>query len=507
MKNFHLLLLAFVFICGIVLAAFSVFASFHSGFLVFTAVILFIPLVLLRKRDILFVTLLVCLVFLFGAIRYNIFNRVDESDVKNIYLQPSGGRKAVLLQGKVASDPEESRTGKKISFILEAGCIKKESGAEQARGFVLVNAYDKKVFSYKYGDIIALRGFPGEPFSFIKEQKFDYKKYLENKRIYSVLNVKKGFFSEKISEDKSLAARAIRSIYFMRGKTEAHIKNYLKPPHDSILIAILLGKRRGIPREITDLFAKTGTLHILAISGLHVGIIYFALKIILKILRVKKSLSVILIVLFLACFAVMTGARASILRAATMFSILALGELLKRKTGVFNLIGLSCLIILMINPNQAFDVGFILSYTAVLSIVGIPPLFYRIFSGRYLLKPILISAAVYIGIIPLSAYYFGLISPIAVVANLIVIPLLSMIMASGLLLVTLGSLFTFMGVIFSESVWAFLTMLINSVKFLKSVPFSYFEVKAPAAWAIIIYYLVICGIVIIERSYPLKNKS
>jgi competence protein ComEC len=249
-------------------------------------------------------------------------------------------------------------------------------------------------------------------------------------------------------------------------------------------------------------------LHILAISGLHVGIIYFALKVILKILRVGRNLSVILTVIFLMGFAIMTGARPSILRAATMFSILAFTGIRGRKTGIFNLIGLSCLIILLANPNQVFNTGFILSYAAVLSIVTIPPLLSRAFPAgtkHFLLKSLLVSLAANIGLMPLIAYYFGLVSPIAVIANLIVVPLLIVIMGSGLLFMTLGLLSGFLGLLFSGSVWIWLVALVNSVRVLREAPFAYFEVRPPHIWMIALYYIGIGAVIVIARAHVARS--
>jgi competence protein ComEC len=503
MKNLYLLFLGCIFICGIVLASLAVFAFLEPASFFAIIAILLGALTLFRKRDTLFILLLCLLVLLLGGARYNVHNRIDKSNIKNY-------RKAVLVKGEVVSDPEESRAGKKRTFILEAGWIKTKTGAEKVSGFALVNAYDRKAFRYRYGDIIVLEGVLSRPFSYYnKSGKFDYRTYLADKRIYCVLNAKKGSFSEKVGEDKGIVRRIVRGIYSIRKKLEIHIEKYLDPPESSVLLAILLGKRRAIPKGITDCFARTGTLHILAISGLHVGIIYFALKVILKILRAGRKLSVILTVLFLACFAVMTGARPSILRAAAMFSILAFSGLLRRRIGIFNLIGLSCLVILIANPNQVFNAGFILSYAAVLSIVGIAPLLYRIFSiGTSKLKrPCLVSLAVFVGLMPLMAYYFGLITPIVVAANLIVIPLLILVMGSGLLFITLGLLSRVLALLFSQSAWVFLIGLINSVKLLEMVPFGHFEVKPPRLWVVIAYYIGLCSFIILMNRRAAFRKN
>jgi len=482
MRNSRLFFGSIFFISGIILASLSVFSAIPPNLLFLTAAIFLASLIIFRKKDFLFVTLLSLLLLLLGVVRYNIFNEVGDDNLKNY---TSFRQEKLILMGNVASDPEKSRSGKKKSFVLEAKIIQEPSGPRKTSGFGLVNAYGEGR-EFEYGDMVILECFLKRPaFYYNEKQNFDYKRYLGNKRIYSILNVKKEFFVKKIGKEKGIPARFVRKILSLRHKLGSHIEKYLEPPESAILSAVLLGKRRGIPPGLKDLFVKTGTLHILAISGLHVGIIYFALRLILNILRVPPKVAVILSVLFLAAFTILTGARPSILRSATMFSILAFSELLKRKTGTFGLIGLSAFIILMANPNQVFNAGFILSFVAVLSIVVISP-YVRLF------RPVSISLAAYLGLMPLLAYYFGLISPVVIIANLVVVPLLFLIMGSGLLFITLGFLSEFLAVAFGESAWVLLLLLENSVKVLKKLPFSYFEIDPPRLWMVIAYYIVLC---------------
>jgi len=503
MKNAYLLIVSVVFICGVLLASYGVFASFPPDFLLLLSLALFLSCVLLMKNSFLFSVILFGLVFILGVIRYETYNYIDSRNIRNFISYPS---EKVLVKGEVRSDPLESRAGRKKAFVLEAHSVKSHRRHESADGFMLVNVYGEGAAPYRYADIAVLEGYLRKPFYYGGKSRFDYEKYLANKRIYTTMNVKKGFFSEITGENKMPAAQIVRGIYSLRAKMARRIEKFLKAPYSSILEAVLLGKREKIPPWLKGLFARTGALHILAISGLHVGIIYFALRVILKICRMPQKASIILSVMFLAFFAILAGGRPSILRAVTMFSILALGEMLKRKISVFNLLGLSCLLILIPCPNQVFDLGFIFSYTAVLSIVCLSPIFYRIFSvGRaparacalrikvkcYFLRSVSVSLAAWAGLFPLLAHYFGLISPVVVIANLVVIPLVVMVMGSGLFLLTLGGLSQFIASIFAESTWFFLFLLIKSVEILKNIPFGYFEIKPPGFYAVVLYYAVL----------------
>jgi len=502
MRNNFLFVFAVIFTSGIILTAHSLFANLGAIFLPASIFILLILSIIFRKKDIVFLSLLFAAIFLLGAFRYYTYNKIDRNNVKN-YITGS----PALVHGLVASDPEGSKTGNKIGFTLRARSIKIGRTTHEVNGFILVNSYNMEANGFRYGDIVVLQGIVNKPYSFgYKKTAVNYTEYLADKRIYAVLSIRKSFRVEKLGEDKGFFARFPRNIYRVRHRLEQHIEHYFSPPFDSVLSAILLGKRRGIPDAITDSFSKTGTLHILAISGLHVGIIYFLLMIILKLFRIPPMLSIILSIAFLACFAVLTGARASIIRATAMFSILGLSGIFRRKMAIYDVIGLSCVAILLVNPNQVFNMGFILSYVAILSLVAISPILFRAFhvkvalrnsdplskKARYwVIRPFLVSLAAYAGLMPLIAGYFGLVCPIVVVANLFIIPLLTLTMASGLLFITLGLLAKSMAVIFSAGTWLFLTFLINTVKVMKNVPFGHFEVNPPGANVIIFYYIIL----------------
>ncbi len=518
MKNVYLLAVSVVFICGVVLASYGVFASFSPVFLFPLALAFFLCAAFFVKKSFLFSAILVGLVFILGVIRYETYNHIDSRNIRNFISYPS---KKTLVTGKVQSDPVESRSGRKKTFVLKAHSVESARKRESAGGFMLINLYGSNKPRYRYGDVAVLEGYPAKPFFYGGKYGFDYVKYLANKRIYTVMNVKKGFFSGIAGGDKRFAVQIIRGVYSVRNRMAARVKKFLKAPYDSVLLAVLLGKREKIPPWLNDLFAKTGTLHILAISGLHVGIIYFALRVILKIFRIPKNASIILSVAFLALFTILAGGRPSVLRAAAMFSILAFGEMLKRKISVFNLLGLSCLAILIVCPNQVFDLGFVFSYAAVLSIVTLAPVFYGIFYVGavpgpaaaaaskvrcYFLRSISVSLAAWLGLLPLLAYYFGLISPVVVIANLVVIPLVLMVMVSGLFFLTLGFLAPFLASIFAQSAWFFIFLLIKSAEIFKSIPFGYFTIEQPAFYGVPLYYTTLFIMVAGYRVFRRKNQ-
>ncbi|MDD7913515.1 ComEC/Rec2 family competence protein [Polaribacter sp. MSW5] len=215
-------------------------------------------------------------------------------------------------------------------------------------------------------------------------------------------------------------------------------------------------------------YSRAGAIHILAVSGLHVGIILLILSWLFKPLeklRKGKFLKTVFIILFLWMFAFVAGLSASVVRAVTMFTFLAIGMSFQRKNVVeFSLIT-SLFFLLIVKPMFLFDVGFQLSYLAVFGIIRVQPKLYEIYKPSFLIDKkiwelITVSVAAQIGILPLTLYYFHQFPSLFLLSNLIIIPCLSAILIGGILVITLSLL----GVLpqFLANVYGFVISQMNS---------------------------------------------
>ncbi|NQT76008.1 MAG: ComEC/Rec2 family competence protein [Candidatus Omnitrophica bacterium] len=218
-------------------------------------------------------------------------------------------------------------------------------------------------------------------------------------------------------------------------------------PLDSgaFLRAILLGDRSELPRAVQAAFKNSGTMHILAISGLHVGIIASVIIYLLKFLRLGRNPAYIFTILFLIIFSLLTLSRPSVVRATVMACVFLIGMLLGRRVDVYNSLGAASLFILLKNPKDLFSVGFQLSFLAVLSIICFAPRFMRLarqdtnfYIKRYLYTPLAVSISAWLGTFPLILYYFRIITPVAIVANIFIIPALFALLVGGMGFILLG---------------------------------------------------------------------
>ncbi|TXG38572.1 ComEC/Rec2 family competence protein [Seonamhaeicola maritimus] len=279
----------------------------------------------------------------------------------------------------------------------------------------------------------------------LNPNQFDYKNYLDKKYIYNQLFIKNQSLLQVSSDTHTLFGVA----NILRAHINSKLKRYnFKPDKLAIINALFLGQRQDISEEVYSSYTNAGAIHILAVSGLHVGIILIILNFVFKpIERLKNGyfLKTILLVSMLWSFAVIAGLSASVTRAVTMFSIVAIAMNLKRPTNVYNTLAISILVILLFKPLFIFDVGFQLSYLAVFAIVIIDPLLYKLWKPKNKIIDIYwhtltITIAAQFGIIPISLYYFHQFPGLFFISNLVIIPLLGIILGFGIIVILLAVL-------------------------------------------------------------------
>ncbi|MDA0177554.1 ComEC family competence protein [Mesoflavibacter profundi] len=277
----------------------------------------------------------------------------------------------------------------------------------------------------------------------LNPDQFSYKDYLKNQNVHYQFYVSKSHIIQLETKTYTLKGIAFNFRHLINRKLKEY--NFSKDEL-SIINALLLGQRQYITKDVYDNYTNAGAIHILAVSGLHVGIILLILNLLLKPLERFKHglyLKTALIFILLWLYALIAGGSASIIRATTMFSIVAIGLNLKRSTNIYNTLGISIFILLLFKPNFLFDVGFQLSYAAVFSIVSIQPLIEPLLSFKYKLLDILwktltVTVSAQFGIIPISLYYFHQFPSLFWLSNLVVIPLLGIILGLGILIIFLA---------------------------------------------------------------------
>ncbi len=299
------------------------------------------------------------------------------------------------------------------------------------------------------------------------------------------------------------------------------------PEQAQLLQALLLGYRKALSSELYQLFASTGTLHIFAISGLHVGVLAAIGIAVLKLIGVPRPAWGLLLIPVLFCYVVSTGMKPSAFRAFTMAAVYFAAPLFGRRPDPVSAIALAAIILLSIHPSQISEPGFLLSFTVVSGIVMVhgyvthrltgfsrPGWFLPLakLSGSRPLGGVvravglltLTSIAAWLFSAPLTARFFNTLSPVALVGNLAIIPLTFIIVLTGCLALLAAPASFFMTGVFNHANRLFVSLLISTIEILGALPGAYTFVRAPSLSVLAVWYtglvLLFTGTARLRRS-------
>lgn len=295
------------------------------------------------------------------------------------------------------------------------------------------------------------------------------------------------------------------------GVRQSVLKNIdeLFPEKESMLAkALFIGYKKELTEETRSSFARAGLSHIMAVSGMHVGFIVAPFWLIIPWLwgwKWGKAVGVILLTLLLIGYAGLTGFSASVSRASIMAWLLTYGKLYHKLRHSVNLLAVAAILLLLIRPSQLFDIGFQLSFSAVLIILMIMPEAQRIIPLRYrfdwrggLMTVVIISIIVQVGLFPILVFYFGEFSVIGPVANALVVPLLAVVVPTGLLLSLIGGVGGEFTVLLSVPIsWA-LAWIGEVADNLGGSGFSYISIDETSQWLFPVWTFAVASVATIR---------
>ncbi len=410
-----------------------------------------------------------------------------------------------LVQGVISEELKPNTYS--MRFIIELEKILDNGISKPVNGKVLLNIQKDSLHqnTLSPGTRLLIPWSPEPIKSPLNPFQFNYSKFMHNIKVERQINVLPIQISA-INEDKfNIQAKAwqIRESLIDNLRELNFGKNEL-----AVLQALILGQRREINDELYQNYAAAGAIHILAISGLHIGILLLFLNFLLKPVekfRLGKTGKTILLIILLWSFAFLTGLSPSVVRAVCMFSFLAVGLQLKRKTSTLNSLFLSLFFLLLVNPYYVFQVGFQLSYLAVISIIIFQPLIYKIFTVKrripdYFWKLISASIAAQIGVLPLSLYYFHQFPGLFLVSNIVILPVLGFILGIGLAVIILAFVGLLPDVLASmlNSILRLLNQFVKMIAELDSFLFS--NINFSLFQTLACYLLLLSLIVLIEKA-------
>jgi len=444
--------------------------------------------------------LLFLIIFLIGIFNYNLnSNPIGANHITNFIED----KKLTIIC--TVLDKEYYPNQKRISFKVKVSQIERGDFSIRTQGLILVNIYLDDC-PYEYGDVLKIKGKLEKPIKQKNFGEFDYELYLARKKIFNYINIWQEKDIQKIGENDSnfLVSFSLSA----RDKIKEITKQTLPPPYNYLLIGMLLGEKSFIPPHLKEAFAEAGIMHILAVSGLHVGIIAMALLAFLSILRLPKKLKLFTLILILIMYASITGFRPSVLRATIMFILLIGGKLINRSRNLNISLFFAAFLILLANPLVLYDAGFLLSFIVTFFIINLSPILQGVFSKIvvWIKNPLAVSTAAWVGIFPLSAYFFSKVSIISIVSNIFIIPLTGIAVILGFITFFIGLVSISLAGIIANINYLLLNLITLIAKSFSSLPFAFIYVAQPSIMVIVLYYLTVFFIIEIFYKKILSQK-
>lgn len=493
--------LCVAFCSGIITAAYLRIPFFILCLVTFLSLIF--SIIFIRKNT-KFSIFLLCAIFSLGAALLRNSQILPKCHIAKLIPYKA---ESVSVVGVIDNDPIYQ--DRNVSFILKTEKVGIGDFWQEACGKILVRVFKKDTFSY--GDRLFLRGNLYRPFSFSKG--FNYRNYLKHQNIYFILSVKKGRIVKRLGKNSGnpLKAFSFRIKHRLRGVIVKNLSSFSA----GIMNALILGDRQDLSKYLLDILMNLGTIHIIAISGFNVGIVAFIILLILKIIKIPRKMRYFLAILLLIVYCILTGSSAPVVRATVMATIFLCAYFLEREANVYNSLAIATLIILAANPWQLFEISFQLSFLSVVSIVWLAPKINSIFPEklnkipwlRFSILTFSVSAAAWIGLMPLIAFYFKTFTTITVLANMIIVPYSAVITVSGFSFALIGILIPIpsLAPIFAATNELLILILFKIHYFLVGIPGAYFKLPEVSFGCVLLYYVLLI-LVLNFPNFPFFNE-
>ncbi len=387
-------------------------------------------------------------------------------------------------------------------FTLNVDTVWADERPFEISGKARATLYGKAV-PLRYGDRIVCKGQLRSPPPARNPGEFDYRRYLQAKGITALITIPDHNHLMIMNRNEG-ALLLQRLVYPVRRYIRHSVNRFVQGQARPLLLGLLLGSKSEIDPAVKADFSNSGVIHVLAVSGLHVGFIVAALFLLLTLVRLPQPWCNLVVILGLFFYVHLTGCKAPVMRASVMASILLIGRVLQRPVDILNALSIAALIILLINPLDLFQVGFQLSFAAVLGILLIYNRFELLFRAKfqkwrekenqlnlYVGGLFLVSISAQLATLPLTAFYFNKIPLISLLANLVVVPAVGIVVALGYISALMHLISPFIAEVYASANACLLDALISLIHYSGRLPFAYLEVATPSFIDVLVYTLLL----------------
>jgi competence protein ComEC len=443
--------------------------------------------------------------FIFIAIPLLISGYVLHSINKNYYensCKEWEGSK-VSVEGALFNEPE-FKDGK-TRFIMNVESIDNQVISKNKKIRIQVSIYgDSQIHELKYGSVVNIISEIRIPLGRRNFGGFNSKKFLASRGVSGTIGT---------SEKALTILKGNRALWFkntgykLRHNMIDTLNKCMPAKESSVIAGMLIGYTSDMPEEMEENFRRAGLSHVMAVSGANIAFLLAPLLWLLKKMGFNPRWSSALAFPSMIFYVFATGMEASVIRAAIMAGVTLTGMLLWRKADIYCSLAVSAIIVLLGNTYMLFDLGFILSFSATLSLVIMyKPIFSRlpVKIPKIIRDTLAGTIAAQLGVIPIIAYCFNTFSLISVFTNLLIVPLTGIITVLGAILVIVGNLFFPAGKLLGVLLSLVVDVMLYVTETMAAIPWAEINLATPSIILVLLYYLILLFLI---YGYPRLAKE
>lgn len=492
-----------VFIAGGMAAGIASACFTESYLFVFIAAFIFTiaGMIAFKKSKLdLIIFILIVIFYIGGALQYLLIDAGNKSRYSDF------SNKEVLVTGMIDSEPDIKET--KVSYVLNTFEIECEGRTHKVKGKILFSTpLNNEMPILEYGRNIKVSGVLNLPMGVRNPGGFDYRQYLAKSGICA--SIFAGYGDIKLFGYGGTSIITKTGLY-IRNRIISVINRSLPPQQAGLLCGMLIGYTSGLGEEVQQAFSDAGLSHLTAVSGMNVAFIVAPLLFLFKKLHLRQKTANIIIIFILILFVSITGFTPSVVRAVIMAIVVLIGQIAMREPDIYASIALAAIILFVISPYNMFDVGFLLSFGATLSLVMFYKPILKFIDFKHIpgfIKNVAAATiAAQIGTIPITAFFFNKVSLISLLSNILAVPLVEVITILGFIMAIVGQVLLFLSQLGGYINCIFLSFILFVTKLSASFPGAIVRLATPHVMIIAAYYTAFIYMLWLKPKYKLRLK-
>jgi len=400
----------------------------------------------------------------------------------------------VTLDGLVTSEPDVRQDY--TNYVLATEAVWLGDRRVHAQGLTLVRVYATGM-GFSYGDRLRVKGLveqPEEPGNF---GAFNYRTYLERRGIYCLMKLNSPDHVQLLGAGGNAVVRLALDC---KTRLLQVASKTLDERQAAVLAGLLFGNQGGIDQAVKDVFVQTGVSHVLSVSGLHMAYVVAGVLLLAGAMKLPRRAVPVLALVVLLVYTVMTGMVPAVVRSGIMAMLVLIAVQLGRERDWPSALALAALVILLFNPSALHAIGFQLSFAATWGILYLMPLLGELLVvrwgwPRWLSLSLGVTVAAQLATLPLLVYYFNLVTPVAPLANLLLVPLVGLIMLLGFLGTVSGLIFSLAAMLINAGTGVLIDLFIGLAHLFSLLPGGSSYVAAPPWYVVVFWYVGLVGLV------------